>query len=92
MPLILEDAALNLSPRLRQLLNQLWQEWKALSSQIETTGRQIEGIAERDAVCQRLQQIPGVGPLIATAMVAAVGNGSAFVKGRGFAAWLGLIP
>ncbi len=92
MPLVLEDAELNLSPRLRQLLDQLWQEWKALALQIEVISRQIERIAEQDAACQRLQQIPGVGPLVATAMVAAVGNGSAFVKGRDFAAWLGLVP
>ena len=45
-----------------------------------------------DRACQRLQQIPRVGPLVATAMVAAVGNGSAFVKGRDFTAWLGLVP
>ena len=41
---------------------------------------------------QRLRQIPGVGPLVATATVAAIGNGAAFRKGREFAAWLGLIP
>ena len=92
MPLILEDAELSLSPLLRSLLDQLWQEWKALASQIEVTSRQIERIAEEDAACQRLQQIPGVGPLVATAMVAAIGNGSAFVKGREFATWLGLVP
>jgi transposase len=92
MPLILEDAELNLSPLLRQLLDQLWQEWKALASQIEAASQQIERVAEEDTACQRLQQIPGVGPLVATAMVAAVGNGSAFVKGRDFAAWLGLVP
>jgi transposase len=92
LPLILEDAELNLSPLLRQLLDQVWQEWKALALQIEATSRQIETIAADDLACQRLQQIPGVGPLVATAMVAAVGNGSAFVKGRDFAAWLGLVP
>ncbi|MEO8052629.1 MAG: IS110 family transposase [Acidobacteriota bacterium] len=92
MPLILEDAELSLSPLLRSLLDQLWQEWKVLASQIEVTSRQIERIAEEDAACQRLQQIPGVGPLVATAMVAAIGNGSAFVKGREFATWLGLVP
>ena len=92
MPLILEDAELQLSPRLRQLLDHLWQEWKTLESQIEATSREIEKIAEEDAACQRLQHIPGVGPLVATAMVAAIGNGSAFVKGRDFAAWLGLVP
>jgi transposase len=83
MPLILEDAELNLTPLLRQLLDQLWQEWKALASQIETTSRQVERIADEDAACQRLQQIPGVGPLVATAMVAAVGNGSAGELGAG---------
>ena len=92
MPLILEDAERNLSPLLRQLLDQLWQEWKVLASQIEAISGQIERIAQQDAVCQRLQQIPGVGPLVATATVAAIGNGSAFVKGRDFAAWLGLVP
>jgi transposase len=92
MPLILEDGELDLSPLLRRLLDQLRQEWKALNSQIETTSQQIERIADEDAACQRLQQIPGVGPLIATAMVAAVGNGSAFIRGRDFAAWLGLVP
>ena len=79
-------------PLLRQLLDQLWQERKAQSSQIETISQQIKGIAELGAVCERLQQIPGVGSLIATAMVAAVGNGSAFVKGRDFPAWLSLVP
>jgi transposase len=92
MGMILEDAELGLSPLMRPLLEQLWQEWKTLESQIEAISRQIETIAEEDAACQRLQQIPGVGPLIATAMIAAVGNGSAFVKGREFAAWLGLVP
>jgi transposase len=74
------------------MLDQLWQEWKALSAQIEATSQQIERIAAQDAACQRLQQIPGVGPLVATALVAAIGNGSAFVKGRDLAAWLGLVP
>lgn len=92
IPFILEDAELNLSPLLRQLLDQLWQEWKALSSEIQVTTQQIETIAEQEEVCQRLQQIPGVGPLIATAIIAAIGNGSTFRKGRDFAAWLGLVP
>jgi transposase len=36
--------------------------------------------------------VPGIGPIIASAMVAAIGNGAAFAKGRDFAAWLGLVP
>lgn len=46
----------------------------------------------QDPACQRLLDVPGVGPLVATALVAAVGNGSAFARGRDFAAWLGLVP
>lgn len=70
IPFVLEDAELNLSPRLRQLLDELWQECKTLTSQIETASQQIERIASEDADCQRLQEIPGVGPLTATALVA----------------------
>ncbi len=45
----------------------------------------------RNLSCVRLQQIPGVGPLVSTAVVSAIGNGAAFKKGREFAAWLGLV-
>jgi transposase len=45
-----------------------------------------------DAACLRLRQIPGIGPLVATAIVASIGNGAAFHKGREFAAWTGLVP
>src|SRR5512147_670053 len=92
MPLILEDAEQKITPRMRNLLAHLWQEWKALNSEIECVSDEIDAIASQDAACQRLRQIPGVGPLVATATVAAIGNGAAFRKEREFAAWLGLIP
>jgi transposase len=92
MPAILEDAEQNLTPRLRSLLAHLWQEWKTLNSDIERVSDEIDAIAGQDAACQRLRQIPGVGPLVATATVAAIGNGAAFRRGREFAAWLGLVP
>lgn len=92
MPAILEDAEPNLTPRLRNLLHHLWQEWKQLQTDIEAVSQEMELICDGDAACQRLRQIPGVGPLVATATVAAIGNGAAFHKGREFAAWLGLIP
>jgi transposase len=92
MPAILEDAEQNLTPRLRSLLDHLWQEWKQLNSDVECVSDEIDAIASQDAACQRLRGIPGVGPLVATATVAAIGNGAAFRKGREFAAWLGLIP
>ena len=92
MPEILEDAHTGLSPRMRYVLDFLWQEWKGLQLQIETLNAELEHIASSDPACVRLQQIPGVGPLISTAVVSAIGKGAAFKKGREFAAWLGLIP
>src|SRR5690242_3122869 len=92
MPAILEDGQANLTPRMRNLLNHLWQEWKALQVEIDSISDEIDAIGTHDAACQRLRTIPGVGPLVATATVAAIGNGAAFRKGREFAAWLGLIP
>ena len=53
---------------------------------------EVERIASSDAACVRLRQIPGIGPLVATAIIAAIGNGAAFQKGREFAAWMGLVP
>ena len=53
---------------------------------------EVELIASSDAACLRLRQIPGIGPLVATAIVASIGNGAAFHKGREFAAWMGLVP
>jgi transposase len=92
MPLILEDAEANLTPRLRRLLADLWQEWKQLHGDIEAINEEMERISSSDAACQRLRGVPGVGPLVATAIVAAIGNGAAFRNGREFAAWLGLVP
>jgi transposase len=92
MPAILEDAEQNISPRMRTLLARVWQEWKQLEIDIADASDEIERIANEDAGCKRLRQIPGVGPLVSTATVAAIGNGAAFRKGRDFAAWLGLVP
>lgn len=92
MPELLEDAESNLTPRMRNLLADLWEEWKTLIAAVERVSQQIEDIGQQDTGCRRLQQIPGVGPLIATATVAAIGSGTAFRKGREFAAWLGLVP
>jgi transposase len=92
MPSLLEDAEQNLTPSLRTLLDHLWRKWQYLDSQVDQMSLAIEEVADRDAACRRLRKIPGVGPLVATATVAAVGNGAAFRRGREFAAWLGLVP
>jgi transposase len=92
MPSLLEDAEQSFTPSLRRLLDHLWHEWQYLDEQIDRVADEIDTVAESDAGCRRLRKIPGVGPLVSTATVAAVGNGAAFKRGRDFAAWLGLVP
>jgi transposase len=92
MPAILEDAEQNITPRMRMLLDQIWQEWKRLENDIAIISEEIERISNEDEACQRLRQIPGIGPLVSTATAAAMGNGAGFNKGLEFAAWLGLVP
>lgn len=92
MPAIVEDADQNLTPRMRMLLDRLWVEWRQLEYDVEAASEDIEKICSDDQACRRLRLIPGVGPLVATATVAAIGNGAAFRRGRDFAAWLGLVP
>ena len=89
---VMEDAEQNLSPRLRWLLERLWQEWKQVEIDIQTITDEIERISKENALCRRLRQIPGFGPLVSTATVAAIGNGAAFRRGRDFAAWVGIVP
>src|ERR1700757_2932425 len=92
LPTGIEDAEQNLSPRLRWLLDRLWQEWKQTEIDIKAITDEIEHIRNEDARCKRLRQIPGFGPLVSTATVAAIGNGAAFRRGRDFAAWVGVVP
>lgn len=89
---ILEDAQNGLSEKMRQLVARLREHWQHLESQIDECMQEIEGIVSRNDDCRRLVSIPGIGPLGATALVAAVGNATTFRKGRELAAWLGLVP
>jgi transposase len=89
---ILENAEAELTPRMRKLIDMLWQEWKTVEQQIEELSDELDRICAADAGCMRIRQIPGIGPIVATAIVAAIGNGAAFRKGRDFAAWLGVVP
>jgi transposase len=92
LPQILAQAEEILSPRMFRLLRALVEQWRALETQLDDLDREIASLAQSDAACQRLQSVPGIGPLVATAMVAAIGKGTAFRKGREFSAWLGLVP
>ena len=92
LPRILADDVVQLSPRLRLLLAELREEWRELDGRVEALTQEIEKAAKADPACRRLQTIPGVGPMIASALVAAIGDGSAFKRGRDLAAWLGIVP
>jgi hypothetical protein len=63
-----------------------------LEERIDAVTGEIEDVAAADEACQCLMSVPGVGPIIASAMVAAFGNGAAFRQGCDFRAWLGLVP
>jgi transposase len=92
LPRILEDAELNLSGSFRVLLAQLKTELDQLTACIEEIDAVIQQRAREDEACQRLTTIPGIGPVTATALIAAIGNGAAFRKGRDLASWVGMVP
>jgi transposase len=92
LPTILEDADAKLSGALRSLLAQLKLELDQLALRLEEADALIQQAAQESEACRRLDAIPGIGPLAATALIAAIGNGAAFRKGREFAAWVGLVP
>jgi transposase len=92
LPRILATPPDVLSPRMARVIEDLAGDWRRLDERIEGLSGEIEAIARQDAGCERLMSVPGIGPIISSAMVAAIGTGDAFTKGRDFAAWLGLVP
>lgn len=81
-----------LSPRMIRIIEDLVGEWRRLDERIDHVTTEIEVLARSNEGCRQLMTVPGIGPIIASAMVAAIGNGTAFATGRDFAAWLGLVP
>jgi transposase len=92
LPGILEDADSKLSGALRILLAQLKLELDQMAIRIDEADEVLNKTARENEACQRLVAIPGIGPVTATALIAAIGNGAAFRKGREFAAWMGVVP
>ena len=92
IPAWLEDAENGLTSRFRVLLSGLWNDLKTLDYRVTELDNEINIIAQSDPAAKRLQQLRGVGPLIVTALVAAVGNAEQFANGRQKAASLGLTP
>jgi transposase len=75
---------------LLHIIEDLIADRRHLDQRIEDVSLQIEALAEADAGCERLMTVPGIGPIISSATVAAIGTGDVFAKGRDFSAWLGL--
>jgi transposase len=92
LPGILATQTEVLSPRMVRILEDLSADWRRLDARIEGLTDEIETLARQDPHCERLMSVPGIGPIISSAMVAAVGTGDVFSKGRDFGAWLGLVP
>ena len=89
---ILENRKDEISPRMNDLIVGLNADWQELDERIGTITGEIEMISKSEENCQRLMSVPGIGPIISTAVVAAIGTGDAFGRGRDFGAWLGLRP
>jgi len=92
VPQLLANEAGNLTPMMRDVGQVLMQMWNATEAAIEDLNARILKLARASDVCKRLQTIPGVGPLLSTALVAGVGNASAFKHSRDLSAWLGIVP
>ena len=92
LPLLLEDAENGLTADFRELLQGLQQDLIKLDERVDEMDKKIKRLASNNTEAKRLLQIPGIGPITATALVCAIGDGRPFKRGRDMAAWLGLTP
>jgi transposase len=92
LPIILASRTDTLSPRMVHVIEALAGDWRGLDERIADLSDEIKALGAHDAGAQRLMTVPGIGPIISSAIVAAIGTGDGFSKGRDFAAWLGLVP
>jgi transposase len=89
---LLAEERVQLSPRVRLLIEDLRAEWRELDRRILAFDEEFALQARTDETARLLTSIPGIGPLNATALTAAIGNAETFGRGRDLAAWLGLVP
>jgi transposase len=89
---LVNDPDAHITPLLRRLGSMYLEQLKALQQWLDELGAEVANIFKNNEACQRLATVPGIGPVIATALVSSVGDPSQFRNGRQFAAWLGLTP
>jgi transposase len=92
VPDLIEDASNELPGRFRLLIDRLLHHLKELDRQVHELEREIEQWHRSSTVSKRLEAIPGIGPITASALVASAGDPSNFKNARQFAAWIGLVP
>jgi transposase len=92
LPHILDEQANGLTRIMRALIAELREELSDLDKRIAIYDRKIADLYRTSEACQRLGKVEGIGPITATALVAAAGDGKSFKNGREFAAWIGLVP
>ena len=92
VPAILSDEAHGLPPMLCELLRRLYEHLLVLDGEVEALESQIVAWHRANEDSQRIAEVPGIGPLTATALVASIGDARSFKSGRQLAAWLGLVP
>jgi transposase len=92
LPALLEDAGNELTTATRCLFSSLYEELAELEAKIASADGRIESAFRENSECQRIAAVEGIGPVTATAVVAAMSDGRAFRNGRQFSAWLGLVP
>jgi len=92
LPRVISDTSNDLSPAIRRLLAELFDDMMRLEHRIGEITREIEALVAQSDVARRLMTIPGIGPLSASALLAAAGRGHQFKRARDLAAWLGLVP
>ncbi|HHQ4659503.1 TPA: IS110 family transposase, partial [Aeromonas hydrophila] len=92
LPTILEDAENGLPDFIRALVLRLRERWQQLDIQIDDMSLMLGQASSASGLCQKISTVPGIGPIVSTALIAAIGNGSQFKKARDLSAWLGLVP
>lgn len=92
IPVLLDQSKDELPPAFKQLVERLLDHFKELDRHVREIELQIQAWHRSNELSRKLEKIPGIGPLSATAMVASIGNARSFDNGRQVAAWLGLVP
>lgn len=92
LPSLLEEFPDHLTPMAQALCLDLYEQLQAINQKVAQYDLKVKGLCKNSEVCHRLMQVGGIGPLTATALVAAVGDGKIFQKARQLSAFLGLVP